>query len=189
MNDVWNEILSLWNIYGDIEPQICRKIVDILTESPRSIYTTSTPTRINYKLIFFLFCLLINLLGFLFVKKSFSKLYYLLSSENVNRSPSECYPAEIRTPNLETPRRAKCAVNFLKYTIRNHRSEIKVLHQKCRRRDRKILNVKSVINDLKNYELLSSDTAKYLMVCIYKWEDLKFEAFLPLSLFLPFFSF
>lgn len=54
------------------------------------------------------------------MKKSYVILYYLLGSESVVRSLSWRYLVEIRTPNLETPRHAKCAVNFLKYAIKSH---------------------------------------------------------------------
>lgn len=67
------------------------------------------------------------------------------------------YVGDISTPHLETPRRAKYAMSIAKTKISSQQKQIKTLQTRLLRMQRKVRNLKGVINRLKSERKLTNE--------------------------------
>lgn len=76
----------------------------------------------------------------------------------------KCYVGDIKTPDLDTPRRAKHYFKLSKINIMNQRKKIKVLNQKVRRLKTKLSNFEALLKHLKKNNYITDDAHDYILV-------------------------
>lgn len=80
----------------------------------------------------------------------------------------KCFIGDIKTADLDTPRRAKHHFKQSKIKIIKQRNKIKVLQQKVRRLQTKLSNFEALFKHLKKNNYITDDAHDYLLVCKYK---------------------
>jgi len=78
-----------------------------------------------------------------------------------------CFIGDIKTPDLNTPRRAKHNFKQSKIKVIKQRNKIKVLQQKVRRLQTKLSNFEALFKHLKKNNYITDDAHDYLLVCKY----------------------
>lgn len=79
----------------------------------------------------------------------------------------KCFVGNIKTPDLDTPRRAKHHFKQSKNKIIKQRNKIKVLQQKVRRLQSKLSNFEALFKHLKKNNYITDDAHDYILVCKY----------------------
>lgn len=75
--------------------------------------------------------------------------------------------SEIRTPDIQSPKRAKRILNFVRDTDKRKSKLIKSLQDRKRKLEKRIASLQQIISDLKKKNMVSNDTGNTLLVQYY----------------------
>jgi predicted RNase H-like nuclease (RuvC/YqgF family) len=81
------------------------------------------------------------------------------------------YIGDIRTPDLETPRRRRQCIQLVRYETKVMRAKLRALEKQNKSLKRKVQNLNDVLDKLRKENMLSDDKMTELLVRFLKFDE------------------